>query len=107
VPPECPSFRGTAVVPEDVTNDETWARAEGLPDAEASPDWAPVPFRPAADRVNPKKFYVLDAKGGQAFTRVDGGLTSPPRRRACPRSPTTSTAPPRRRRRPASKATSG
>ena len=51
----------------------TWARAEGLPDAEPSPDWAPVPFRPAADRVNPKKFYVLDAKGGQAFTSVDGG----------------------------------
>ena len=51
----------------------TWARAEGLPDAEASPDWAPVPFRPAANRVNPKKFYVLDAKGGQAFTSVDGG----------------------------------
>ena len=51
----------------------TWARAEGLPDAEVSPDWAPVPFRPAADRVNPKKFYVLDAKGGQAFTSVDGG----------------------------------
>ncbi len=51
----------------------TWARAEGLPDAETSPDWAPVPFRPAADRVNPKKLYVLDAKGGQAFTSVDGG----------------------------------
>jgi photosystem II stability/assembly factor-like uncharacterized protein len=51
----------------------TWTRAEGLPDAEKSPDWAPVPFRPAADRVNPNKFYVLDAKGGQAFTSVDGG----------------------------------
>jgi photosystem II stability/assembly factor-like uncharacterized protein len=51
----------------------TWARAEGLPDAEPSPDWAPVPFRPAADRVNPKKFYVLDAKGGQSFTSTDGG----------------------------------
>ena len=51
----------------------TWARAEGLPNAEVSPDWAPVPFRPAADRVNPKKFYVLDARGGQAYTSVDGG----------------------------------
>ncbi len=51
----------------------TWARAEGLPNAEASPDWAPVPFRPAADRVNAKKFYVLDARGGQAYTSVDGG----------------------------------
>ena len=51
----------------------TWTRAEGLPSAEASPDWAPVPFRPAADRVNPNKFYVLDARGGQAYTSVDGG----------------------------------
>jgi photosystem II stability/assembly factor-like uncharacterized protein len=51
----------------------TWTRAEGLPDAAASPDWAPVPFRPAADRVNASKFYVLDARGGQAYTSVDGG----------------------------------
>jgi photosystem II stability/assembly factor-like uncharacterized protein len=51
----------------------TWARAEGLPAAEVSPDWAPVPFRPAADRVNPNKFYVLDARGGQAYTSTDGG----------------------------------
>ena len=64
-------LEGPVVVSQD--KGATWARAEGLPDAEASPDWAPVPFRPAADRVNPKKFYVLDAKGGQAFTSVDGG----------------------------------
>jgi len=51
----------------------TWARAEGLPDADPDPDWAPVHFRPAADRVNPQKFYVLDAKGGQAYASVDGG----------------------------------
>jgi photosystem II stability/assembly factor-like uncharacterized protein len=51
----------------------TWTKAEGLPNAEPSPDWAPVPFRPAADRVNPNKFYVLDARGGQAFTSTDGG----------------------------------
>jgi hypothetical protein len=51
----------------------TWTRAEGLPESEPDPDWAPVHFRPAADRVNPNKFYVLDAKGGQAFTSTDGG----------------------------------
>jgi photosystem II stability/assembly factor-like uncharacterized protein len=51
----------------------TWARAEGLPDADPDPDWAPVHFRPAADRVNPQKFYVLDAKSGQAYASVDGG----------------------------------
>jgi len=50
-----------------------WARAEGIPDAEPVPDWAPVHFRPAADRVNPKKLYVLDAKGGQAYASADGG----------------------------------
>lgn len=51
----------------------TWTVAQGLPAMEASPDWAPVPFRPAADCVNPNKFYVFDAKGGQAYWSVDGG----------------------------------
>jgi len=64
-------FQGPVVWSKD--QGATWARAEGLPDADVSPDWAPVPFRPAADRVNPKKFYVLDAKAGQAYTSIDGG----------------------------------
>jgi hypothetical protein len=51
----------------------TWTVAEGLPESEKTADWAPVPFRPAADRVNPSKFYVLDAKGGQAYYSTDGG----------------------------------
>ncbi len=51
----------------------TWSLAEGLPAAETTPDWAPVPFRPAADRVNPAKLYVFDAKGGQAYYSTDGG----------------------------------
>ena len=86
----------------------TWARAEGLPDAEVSPDWAPVPFRPAADRVNPKKLYVLDAKGGQAYTSVDGGAHFTASPTGLPgAAPTTSSAPPRRRPRRASKATCG
>jgi photosystem II stability/assembly factor-like uncharacterized protein len=51
----------------------TWARAEGLPDVEATADWAPAYMRPAADRVNPSKLYLLDAKGGQAYYSVDGG----------------------------------
>ncbi len=37
------------------------------------PDWAPVSIRPAADRVNPKKFYVFDVLQGKAFRSVDGG----------------------------------
>ena len=64
-------FEGPVVYSKD--RGATWAKAEGLPNAEASPDWAPVPFRPAADRVNPNKLYVLDARGGQAFTSTDGG----------------------------------
>ncbi len=51
----------------------TWSPAQGLPTPEETPDWAPVPFRPAADRVNPNKFYVLDAMGGQAYFSTDGG----------------------------------
>jgi photosystem II stability/assembly factor-like uncharacterized protein len=51
----------------------TWTVAEGLPASEASPGWAPVPLRPAADRVSPKKFYLFDAKGGQAYWSTDGG----------------------------------
>jgi len=64
-------LEGTVVTSHD--QGATWTPAEGLPAAEASPDWAPVPFRPAADRVNPKKLYVLDARGGQAYASVDGG----------------------------------
>ena len=51
----------------------TWSVAEGLPKGEPTPDWAPAGFRPAADRVNPLKFYVLDSKGGQAYYSTDGG----------------------------------
>src|SRR5262249_19514372 len=64
-------FQGPLVVSRD--QGATWARAEGVPDPEASPDWAPVPLRPAADRVNPKKFYLLAAKNGQAYRSEDGG----------------------------------
>jgi photosystem II stability/assembly factor-like uncharacterized protein len=51
----------------------TWARSEGLPDVEATADWAPAYMRPAADRVNGSRFYVLDSKGGQAYFSTDGG----------------------------------
>jgi photosystem II stability/assembly factor-like uncharacterized protein len=51
----------------------TWTRAQGLPEAGKIPDWAPVNIRPAADRVNPKKFYVFDSLQGRAYRSVDGG----------------------------------
>ena len=51
----------------------SWTRAAGLPEVEPSPEWAPVPVRPAADRVNPNLFYVFDAQTGQAFSSTDGG----------------------------------
>jgi photosystem II stability/assembly factor-like uncharacterized protein len=50
-----------------------WVVAEGLPAPDKTPDWAPVQFRPAADRVNPSKLYVYDTKGGQAYYSTDGG----------------------------------
>jgi photosystem II stability/assembly factor-like uncharacterized protein len=64
-------MEGPVVVSHDMG--ATWTHPEGLPDAETQPDWAPVPFRPAADRVNPKKLYVFDAKGGQAYASADAG----------------------------------
>ncbi len=54
-------------------NGATWTPCEGLPEVEETADWAPAYMRIAADRVNPKKVYVLDAKGGQAFYSEDGG----------------------------------
>ncbi|HEX7599399.1 MAG TPA: carbohydrate-binding protein, partial [Polyangia bacterium] len=51
----------------------TWSLVEGLPNPDKTPDWAPVQFRPAADRVNASKFYIFDAKGGQAYYSTDGG----------------------------------
>ncbi len=64
-------LEGAVVVSKD--KGATWTVAEGVPEAEKTADWAPVPFRPAADRVNPSKFYLLDAKGGQVFYSTDRG----------------------------------
>jgi len=57
---------------------ETWKVAAGLPKPSKVPDWAPLNMRVAADRVNPRKFYVFDAFAGQAFTSEDGGLSFRP-----------------------------
>jgi hypothetical protein len=54
---------------------KTWQKCAGLPDAKELPDWAPVHFRPAADRVNPKKLYIYDAMGGKVYTSTDGGVS--------------------------------
>jgi len=51
----------------------TWAKAAGLPDPARIPDWAPSNMRIAADRVNPKKFYVYDSVGGRAYVSTNGG----------------------------------
>jgi photosystem II stability/assembly factor-like uncharacterized protein len=64
-------MEGSVVYSKD--NGATWSVCEGLPAGEKTADWAPVPFRPAADRVNPSKFYLLDSKGGQAYYSIDGG----------------------------------
>ncbi len=54
---------------------KTWQVCTGLPKAQELPDWAPVHFRPAADRVSPKKLYIYDAMGGKAYASADGGAS--------------------------------
>ena len=49
-----------------------WDKADGLPEPAKVADWAPVTMRIAADRVNPKKFYVYDAAAGKAYASEDG-----------------------------------
>jgi hypothetical protein len=51
----------------------TWTAAVGLEKAAGTPDWAPINLLPAADRVNPNKFYVFDSKGGRVYMSKDGG----------------------------------
>lgn len=54
-------------------NGASWTVAAGLPEPKSSPDWAPVPERLAADRVNPKKVYAFSALDGIAYASNDGG----------------------------------
>jgi photosystem II stability/assembly factor-like uncharacterized protein len=51
----------------------SWKTSEGAPDPTKVPDWAPVNIRVASDRVNPKKFYLVDVKAGTTFASNDGG----------------------------------
>ena len=51
----------------------TWTKAEGLPVPAKTDDWVVINLRPAADRVNPNKFYVYDTADGQFFVSTDGG----------------------------------
>jgi photosystem II stability/assembly factor-like uncharacterized protein len=50
-----------------------WVTAAGLPEPVKVPDWGPWFLRLAADRVNPKKFYALDALKGEVYVSADGG----------------------------------
>lgn len=52
---------------------KTWTKIDGLPVPVEAPDWVPVNLRVAADRVNPKKFYVYDSADGRMFASTDGG----------------------------------
>ena len=51
----------------------TWQKAEGLPIPAGSDGWVVINLRPAADRVNPNKFYVYDTADGVFFVSSDGG----------------------------------
>ncbi len=52
---------------------KTWTKIEGLPVPVEAPDWVIVNLRVAADRVNPKKFYVYDSADGRMYASSDGG----------------------------------
>ena len=51
----------------------SWIAVEGLPKAAKLPDWSPTNLRVAADRVNAKKLYAIDALSGSAYFSDDGG----------------------------------
>jgi hypothetical protein len=51
----------------------SWSKIVGLPNPVESAGWVPVNLRPAADRVNPKKFYVLDSAAGKVYVSTNGG----------------------------------
>ena len=63
---------GSVVVSKD--KGAKWTHADGIPEPTKVADWAPVTMRIAADRVNPKKFYVYDAAAGKAYVSEDGAL---------------------------------
>jgi len=63
---------GSVVVSKD--KGAKWTHADGIPEPAKVADWAPVTMRIAADRVNPKKFYVYDAAAGKAYVSDDGAL---------------------------------
>jgi photosystem II stability/assembly factor-like uncharacterized protein len=51
----------------------TWQKSEGLPIPAGTDGWVTINVRPAADRVNPSKFYVYDTADGAFFVSTDGG----------------------------------
>jgi hypothetical protein len=51
----------------------SWSKIAGLPNPVESASWVPVNLRPAADRVNPKKFYVFDSAAGKVYVSTDAG----------------------------------
>jgi photosystem II stability/assembly factor-like uncharacterized protein len=62
---------GPAVISHD--EGKTWTVIKGLPEAAKLPGWVNANLRPASDRVNPKKMYVLDALKGDVYVSNDGG----------------------------------
>ena len=54
----------------------SWSKIVGLPNPVESAGWVPVNLRPAADRVNPKKFYVFDSAAGKVYVSTNAGGTS-------------------------------
>lgn len=66
---------------------KTWKLSEGVEEPPKLPDWAPVGLRPAADRVNPNKFYIYDASNGKGYISEDGAKSFKPAETALPALP--------------------
>ena len=54
---------------------KTWSTCEGLPEPPKVADWAPAPLAIAADRVNPRRFYVYDLTMGKLHVSDDGAAS--------------------------------
>ena len=70
-----------------VDNGASWVKSNGLPDPAKVPDWAPINVKIAADRVNPKKFYLYDVLSGSAYVSTDGAASFTETRKGLPALP--------------------
>jgi photosystem II stability/assembly factor-like uncharacterized protein len=56
----------------------TWKDVAGVPPSGDVAGWAMMDLKPAADRVDPKRFVIYDAKNGALYISRDGGVSFAP-----------------------------